>query len=93
MNMPDLIQLNEEIGHYFFSPDTMRFFASKIESELYPSGYFITSEKRCFNDNRREFKVRFAKQDEHGEFTGEIESVKHDLFETFEEAKEFIENL
>ena len=55
---------NKEKGYFFFSRDTMRFFKSKVESTLYYGGdlygYFVTSEKRGFEDNRRCYKVRQA---------------------------------
>lgn len=47
-------------GH-FFSPDTMRFFRSRVLSYLYcgkRNVYFVTSEKKCFDDFTRVFNVR-----------------------------------
>lgn len=48
-------------GH-FFSPDTMRFFASRLIQDVYPTNdgkvYFVTSEKACFRDYTRVFNVR-----------------------------------
>lgn len=48
-------------GH-FFSKDTMRFFKSKLVSDVYVSNngkvYFVTSEKKGFNTNERTFTVR-----------------------------------
>jgi len=47
---------------HFFSPDTMRFFASRINRDVFPTNkgvvYFVTSEKACFNDSTRVFSVR-----------------------------------
>ena len=47
---------------YFFSKDTMRFFNSRLISDVFPTSnnkvIFITSEKKCFNDYSREFNVR-----------------------------------
>lgn len=47
---------------YFFSPDTMRFFASRLIQDVFPTNkgivYFVTSEKACFNDSTRVFNVR-----------------------------------
>ena len=37
--------LNDSIGHHFFSRASMKFFNSKIESELLHDAYFITSER------------------------------------------------
>jgi len=36
---------NKNKGYFFFSPDTMRFFNSEIESEIIKGKYFITSER------------------------------------------------
>ena len=48
-------------GH-FFSKDTMRFFKSKLVSDVYVSNsgkvYFVTSEKKSFDTNERAFTVR-----------------------------------
>lgn len=48
-------------GH-FFSPDTMRFFASRLIQDVFPTNdgavYFVTSEKACFNDPSRVYNVR-----------------------------------
>jgi hypothetical protein len=48
-------------GH-FFSPDTMRFFKSRLIQDVYPTNnglvYFVTSEKACFRDETRVFNVR-----------------------------------
>lgn len=40
---------NEEIGHFWFHPDTMRFFSSRVSSRLYGGCYFISSER--FDEN------------------------------------------
>ena len=48
-------------GH-FFSPDTMRFFASRLVQDCFPTNngliYFVTSEKAGFIDYSRVFNVR-----------------------------------
>ena len=49
---------NKEKGHYFFSPETMRFFGSRVESSLLRGGHFITSEFTGFDRISREYKVR-----------------------------------
>lgn len=36
----------ESKGKYFFSPDTMRFFNSKVESPVYGGIYFVTSDRQ-----------------------------------------------
>lgn len=68
---------NRAKGFYFFSPKTMKFFASKIESRLIYGGdlygYFVTSEKRGFEDNRRCYKVRQANF-----LTGDVRTIPAD---------------
>jgi hypothetical protein len=62
---------NENGGH-FFDRDTMRFFGSRIESDLYKNRCFITSEKN-FDGTKRFYTVRrfnkdFTSIDTIGEF-------------------------
>lgn len=56
-------------GH-FFSPDTLRFFRSRISEIGYrhPDGsvFFLTSEKKCFNDLTRVWSVRRISRSEDG---------------------------
>ena len=79
----DLKEKNKELGHHFFSPETMRFFGSKIESGILGGNYFITSEKN-FDDTKREFRVRsFAP-------TGKIGNPLGKTFDTKEQAKDAI---
>lgn len=71
--MHAIIEHNERSGRYFFSPDTMRFFKSKIEAGPYegPGGiFFVTSEKRGFTDSRRNFGLRVYDAD-----TGDVSTV------------------
>lgn len=44
MNIADIKKKNAEIGEFFFSPETLKFFSSKIFEEVLPGGYFITRE-------------------------------------------------
>lgn len=52
---------NENGGH-FFDRDTMRFFGSRIESDLYKNRCFITSEKN-FDGTKRYYTVRQFNKD------------------------------
>lgn len=66
-------RLAERKGSHFFSPDTMRFFKSKVIYDVFPSKngiYFVTSEKKCFNDYTRVFSVRFIDIN-----TGDIKTI------------------
>jgi hypothetical protein len=96
MNIQEIKKLNKDIGHHFFDLDTMRFFASKVESKLFSNGTFITSEKKCFEDNTRVFAIRQAKYVTNpisGDktFTGEIETLEKGI-ESLEQAKININN-
>jgi len=56
-----LKRAHAETGGYFFSKDTMRFFASRVLEGIYRVGdhlLFCTSEKSGFNDPTREYSVR-----------------------------------
>jgi hypothetical protein len=54
---------NSNAGHHFFSRDTMRFFASRVSDGVYGGRMFVTSEKRGFQDTRREWHIRIARDD------------------------------
>jgi hypothetical protein len=51
---------NNEAGSFFFSKDTMRFFASRVLPTIYKGRFFLTTEKACFNDPTRVYNVREA---------------------------------
>ena len=64
----DLRAIADHAGSYFFSPNTMRFFKSRVLEGVYPVGdsqavagavfYFITSE--AYDDAPRHYTVRRA---------------------------------
>lgn len=82
----EIKEANKAIGHHFFDPETMRFFRSRILSRVYAGRYFITSEKKCFDDNRRVYSIRVADE------TGKIDTVE-DGFATAELAKKALKRL
>lgn len=63
MTMNEVKRRNAEAGYNFFDPDTMRFFDSRIESDLFDGWYFITSEKTGFGSSIRAFTVRQVQPD------------------------------
>lgn len=67
MRISDVKREHAAAGGYFFSRDTMRFFNSRIESELYNGGWFVTSERfeDVFSDDvyPREYRVRWFDAD------------------------------
>lgn len=74
MNIKEAIKLNKKSGSYFFNPETMRFWDSKIETDLIEDKYFITSEKTA-NGKDRKFTIR--------EFNGDY-SIINDIGEFLE---------
>lgn len=54
---------NKAAGQFFFSPDTMRFFDSRVESAVYGGRYFITSEQGPHG--RRRYTIRHASPNGH----------------------------
>ena len=78
---------NQEAGKHWFSPDTKRFFKSKIDNVAYKKGnkaYFISSEKGP--DEIRKFSVREADLD-----TGEVNTVGE--FQAFTNRKDAMKRL
>ena len=68
---------------YFFSPDTMRFFNSKVYRDVrkIDKGYlFLTSE--VFGDEPRHYAVRFI------DFNGSIETIEK--YHSLKDAKEHL---
>lgn len=61
MTITDIKEANKKAGKYFFSPDTMRFFRSRVASEVYTTlwsdyAYFVTSEINP--SNKQAYSVR-----------------------------------
>lgn len=59
-NIDQLITTSERLGGHFFDDDTMKFFNSRVLSDLYrvddSRGYFVTSER--YEDEPRTYSVR-----------------------------------
>ena len=62
MTLAEAIEKYNETGGYFFDEDTMRFFGSRIESDLYKNRCFITSENN-FDGTKRFYTVRRFNED------------------------------
>lgn len=69
--LADVKKANKKIGQVWFSPDTMKWFDSKIESELIAGRFFVTSEKAPHQPIRT-FTVRQAHSDGTIETFGEF---------------------
>ena len=57
LTMADVKRNNKQAGRYWFSPDTMGFFNSRVESELVAGKFFVTSEQRDW-DAPRLYSIR-----------------------------------
>lgn len=58
----EIREANRRAGLFFFSPDTMRFFRSRVGREVYGGRFFVTSEQ--FDDSSpRLYSVRRANDD------------------------------
>lgn len=59
-SIDDLITTSERLGGHFFDADTLKFFNSRVLSDLYmvdnSRGYFVTSER--YEDEPRTYSVR-----------------------------------
>ena len=65
-DMSEVRRANEDRGHYFFEPATLRFFRSRIGSTLYGGRFFVTSEQHVspmFGADPRRYTVREAMPD------------------------------
>lgn len=71
-SITDIIETNKREGFYFFSKDTMEFFASKVYPGVYGGKYFITSEKDGPSSSTRAFTIREAKPDGNIDTVGEF---------------------
>lgn len=77
---------HEDKGFYFFSQDTMRFFKSRIHSDVYGGCVFVTSERQY--GRRRYFTVRYIDARGNIETVGEFQG-----FDTRSKAHTFAKNL
>ncbi len=89
----EIMEANKKAGHYFFSFETMEFFNSKvyeITKTTEKGAYFITSEFFEHSDGSKEpktYKVRFC------HLSGLIDSVKGEIFNSYKEAKSYLDSL
>lgn len=82
----DVAEANRRAGYHFFDADTMRFFNSRADDELYGGRWFVTSEK--FMQEPRAYTVREALT------TGAIETFGEvGAFPTLNRARTFARNM
>ena len=53
---------NNDIGHHWFSPKTMRFFSCRVLSVLHLGRFFISSEADTYSGRERRYTIREALQ-------------------------------
>ena len=61
-SIAEIVTANKEAGQYFFSPDTMAFWGSKVETKVIEGCYFVTSEDN-YDRSEKVLKVRKALPD------------------------------
>ncbi len=78
----DVKRANKAIGNHWFSPNTMRFFNSRVSGKLVRGKYFVSSEQMD-NDTARVYSIRMALPDgevvtvgEFGEYSTYNKAVK-----------------
>jgi len=80
MDIEEIKYLNRKAGQHFFDENTMRFFRSRIESELIEDKFFVTSEKFVSSTGEKEprkFSVReFNKETGSVNTIGEFQEFK-----------------
>ncbi len=90
-NASDIRRTADELGSHFFSPDTMRFFNSRLLNIFRPldetgaRGLFVTSD-RFDSDTPREYRVRLY----HFDTSFEVDTLE--CFTTREQADKFVRN-
>lgn len=75
-NITEIKQANKAIGHYWFSPATVKHFASRVESPVMEGRYWVESTRNADNSDR-EYKV--CRVDDHGV----IRYVANDKYEVY----------
>lgn len=91
MTLSAIKAANAAAGYYFFSPDTMRFFSSRVSDDVIQGCLFVTSERdKCgfaWNGARRYTVRRFYPE------TGDIREVSEfGQFATLAAAKRWARN-
>lgn len=68
-------QANKAIGQHFFDRGTMRFFASRVGRRVYRGCYFISSERREYDEPRR-YTIRRVAEDGRVYTVGNFQAYK-----------------
>lgn len=85
-NLREVVKANDEAGRHWFETDTMEFFKSRLETDLFDGRYFITSERGPFGP--RAFTIHLADEKAHIHTVGDFMAYK-----TLEDAKAALEEV
>jgi hypothetical protein len=72
LNMDEVRRRNHAAGFHFFSPDTLRWWGSRVGGTLFGGRYFVTSEWTSFDKTGRAYTVREAMPDGSIDTVGEF---------------------
>ena len=61
-NITEVKKANKAVGHYWFSPDTIKHFASRVETPIMGGRYWVESTRNA-DDSDREYKLCAASDD------------------------------
>lgn len=91
----DLRRANDRTGGYFFSPDTMKFFGTRLNDQtIYNGRYFITTETKAPDGvgryHVRSFEVVADAESDYG-YHIRFAQIAH--FHTLREARKYVRSL
>lgn len=69
LSIADIKDANQRAGNHWFTPEAMRSFSSKVYEPVYHGRFFISSEQDKYNNDSREYSIRYADN------TGQIQTV------------------
>lgn len=76
MTMIEAKEIYKQNGGHFFNKDTMRFWGSKTETELYKNRCFVTSDDN-FDRTKKLYTIRqFSEDYKHVETVGEFQAYE-----------------
>lgn len=79
--LDDIKARNAWAGNHWFTPDTMRWFRSRVSETVYPipatgGAFFVTSERNDMGDHPRLYSVRYASRDGRIHTVGEFQGYR-----------------
>lgn len=79
-DIPTIVAESKRLGSHFFSPNAMKFFNSRVHSDLYGGRFFVTSEQNGWGNPRRYTVRMVAVYHNRGTEQFSLDSVGHDGF-------------